>query len=153
MKFVLHLEHLRHFQRQGSIIFEDLVSSEDCLALEIKLKEFIKTVAKDVQSLRWRKNVFRSVPEVSALVKKRRLAAFAAELIHRPKVSLVGDFWVFPGEKLPESTEDCQLLLCLSGNACGQGVFFVGTYPEQYSAQLQEPAFLFIFSSAGIPIQ
>lgn len=152
MKSVLHLEHLRHFQRQGSIVFEDLVPSEDCHALEAKLKDFIKTVTKNVEDPRWRKNVFRSVPEVVTLVKKRRLAAFAAELIHRPKVSLVEDFWVLPGEKLPVSTEDCQLLLCLSGRLRGQGVFFIGEYPEEYSAQLQEPALLLVFSSAGLPI-
>ncbi|AHK63022.1 DUF5070 domain-containing protein [Chlamydia avium] len=152
MKSVLHLEHLRHFQRQGSIVFEALVPSKDCCALEVKLKNFLKTVAKDTQNPRWRKNVFRSIPEVSTLVRKRRLADFAAELIHRPKVSLVEDFWVFPGEQLPKSTEDCQLLLCLSGDVCGQGVFFIGTYPEQYSEQLQGSALLFIFSSSGNPV-
>ncbi|WP_348663897.1 DUF5070 domain-containing protein [Chlamydia vaughanii] len=153
MRFVLHLEHLRHFQNQGSILFEGLISFEDCISLEFKLRSFVESVSKDIQSARWRENIFRSVPEVSALVKGRRLASFAADLVHRPRLALVGDFWVFPGDEIPEREEDCQLLLCLSGDKCGQGIFFVGPYPtDLYLPQSGETALLLVFSSVGIPI-
>ncbi|WP_139414253.1 DUF5070 domain-containing protein [Chlamydia abortus] len=153
MRFVLHLEHLRHFQNQGSILFEDLVSGNDCFALEIKLKHFVESVSKNTKDARWRENIFRSLPEVSTLVKKRRLDVFAANLVHRPRLSLVADFWVFSGDKIVGREEDCQLLLCLSGEKIGQGVFFTGSYPtELYFPQANETALLLSFSSAGIPI-
>ncbi|WP_375793247.1 DUF5070 domain-containing protein [Chlamydia sp. 12-01] len=153
MRIVLHLEHLRHFQNQGSILFEDLVSTDDCFALEIKLRHFVESVSKNTLDVRWRENIFRSLPEISALIKKRRLDIFAANLVHRPRLSLVGDFWVFPEDEIIERDEDCQLLLSLSGDKVGQGVFFTGAYPtELYFPESGETALLLNFSSAGIPI-
>lgn len=153
MRIVLHLEHLRHFQNQGSILFEDLVSADDCFALETKLRHFVESLSKNTLDARWRDNIFRSLPEVAALVKKRRLDTFAANLVHRPRLSLVGDFWVLPGDKLIEREEDCQLLLSLSGDRVGQGVFFVGPYPtDLYFPESGETALLLVFSSVGIPI-
>ncbi|BAE81435.1 conserved hypothetical protein [Chlamydia felis Fe/C-56] len=153
MRHVLHLEHLRYFQNQGSILFEDLVSTSDCFFLGKKIRNFVTSVSKNTLDVRWRENIFRSLPEVLTLVKKRRLDAFAADLVHRPKLSLVGDFWVFPGDTIADREEDCQLLLALSGERAGQGVFFVGPYPtDLYFPQVQETALLLVFSSVGIPI-
>ncbi|QVE48891.1 DUF5070 domain-containing protein [Chlamydia crocodili] len=153
MRIVLHLEHLRHFQNQGSILFEDLVSADDCFALETKLRQFVESVSKNTLDARWRDNIFRTLPEVLALVKKRHLDIFAANLVHRPRLLLVSDFWVFPEDSVIEREEDCQLLLSLSGDKVGQGVFFVGPYPtELYFPEKGETALLLGFSSAGIPI-
>lgn len=153
MKFVLHLEHVRYFQNHGDILFENLVPQGVCLSLESKLKEFVHRVSKGKLDMRLRENMFRSVPDVLTVMKRYRLASFAAELIHRPKLSLAKDFWVGAEEPLPVVREDCQLFLYLSGERAGQGVFFTDVCPEITLTPHSEETGLFcLFSSTGFPI-
>ncbi|WP_201456783.1 DUF5070 domain-containing protein [Chlamydia sp. 17-3921] len=153
MRFVLHLEHLRHFQNHGSILFEALVPLKDCFLLETTIRKFVNELSKNTNHVRWRENVFRSVPEIVSVVQKRRLSQFAAELVHRPKLSLVRDLWVFPGEPIPDGEEDCQLFLSLSGKSCGVGVFFIGPYPSSlYELEPKTSGLFLAFSSIGCPV-
>ncbi|ANH78184.1 DUF5070 domain-containing protein [Candidatus Chlamydia sanziniae] len=153
MRFALHLEHLRHFQNHGSILFEALLTKYDCLELEVKLRNFVSKVSKNTQDIRWRGNLFRSIPEISLMIHKRQLSSFAAEFVHRPKLSLVRDLWVFSHEEVLEGEEDCTLFLSLSGASMGSGVFFVGPYPTDL-CRLEPKAtgLLLAFSSIGHPI-
>ncbi len=150
MKAVLHLEHLRYFHNHGHILFEGLIPAKEGLELEERLRAFVKQMSKDQADIRWRENMFRSVPEVGAVVKKRRLGLFAAELAHRPKVSLVKDFWLLPGEEVPYGAEDCQLVVFLSGERSGQGIFFIEelSHPDVSVLQKGETALLLAFASS-----
>lgn len=152
MRFVLHLEHLRHFQNHGSILFEALITPADCSLLETTISQFVRKISKNnLENVRWRESVFRSIPEISFVIQKRRLSTFAAELVHRPKLSLVRDYWLFPGEEIPQGNEDCQLFLPLSGRGCGSGIFFIGPYPQElYEWDNQaKSGLLLMFSFAG----
>ncbi|EPP34335.1 putative divalent cation-dependent regulator A [Chlamydia ibidis] len=117
------------------------------------MKDFLKRVSKNPTDVRWRENIFRSLPSVVSVVKKQRLLNYAADLVHRPRLSLVRDFWIFSGELVPTWEEDCQLFLCLSGGNCGQGVFFRDEYPASLlSLNEGETGLLLGFSSTGLPI-
>ncbi|SPN73226.1 hypothetical protein C10C_0035 [Chlamydia serpentis] len=152
MRPTLHLQHLRYFHNHGSILFEALLTIKDCFLLEAKLQNFIGRASKD-NAIRWRENLFRSIPEINGVVRKRHLASFAEELVHRPRLSLIRDLWVFPGEVIPEGEEDCMLLLILSGNHIGSGIFFVGPYPSDlYKLENGTTALLLAFSSIGHPV-
>ncbi|WP_100934047.1 DUF5070 domain-containing protein [Candidatus Chlamydia corallus] len=153
MRFALHLQHLRHFHNHGSILFENLLTLKDCFLLEAKLHHFIGKASKNIDAMRWRENIFRSIPEIHAVVRKRHLDSFAAELVHRPKLSLVRDLWVFPGEEILEGEEDCMLFLLLSGNDAGSGIFFTGPYPSDlYELKKGTTGLLLAFSSIGLPV-
>ncbi|AAD18208.1 hypothetical protein CpB0056 [Chlamydia pneumoniae TW-183] len=153
MRSALHLQHLRHFHNHGSILFENLLTIKDCFLLETKLQNFIAKASKTIDTVRWRENIFRSMPEIYTVVRKRRLDFFAAELVHRPKLSLVRDLWVFPGEEILEGEEDCMLFLLLSGDRAGSGIFFTGPYPSDlYELEKGTTGLLLAFSSVGIPV-
>ena len=154
MRAVLHLEHKRYFQNHGNILFEKIAPVSDCRKLEAELKLFLEevAVAKDRLLQRWRENVFRSLPGVQAIVKKAHLDKFAAELTHRSRVALVKDLWMLTEEEMQFSDCECAVLLCLSGEKAGWGLFFTGEYP---SGVLEwdsgASAIVLGFSSAGFP--
>lgn len=153
MKFVLHLEHLRYFQNKGFILFEQLLPNNECALLEENIITFIRSLAKHSNDSRWRENLCRSLPIISRIIKKRHLDRFAAELVHRQKLSLISDMFLETNQPIPEGTEDCHLLLHLSGKQQGQGVFFSQSYPEEdFPLNSEANLLLLAFSSKGLPI-
>lgn len=154
MRAVLHLEHKRYFQNHGHILFEGLAPVSDCKQLEAELKLFLKEVAvvKDRYLQRWRENVHRTLPEVQMIVKRVRLDHLAAELTHRSRVALVRDLWVQKQEEIFFDDCDCSVLLCLSGEKAGWGLFFSGEYPQDvFNWGAGDTAIILRFSSAGFP--
>lgn len=153
MKFVLHLEHLRYFQNKGFILFEQLLPNHECALLEETIVSFIQSLAKHSNDSRWIENLYRSIPMISRIVKKRHLDRFAAELVHRQKLSLINDIFLDTNQPIPEGTEDCHLLLHLSGKQQGQGMFFSQSYPkEEFPLDSKANLLLLAFSSKGLPI-
>lgn len=153
MKFVLHLEHLRYFQNKGFILFEQLLPHHECALLEENIISFIRSLAKHPNDSRWNADLFRSVPIISRIIKKRNLDRFAAELVHRQKLTLVSDILLETSQTIPEGKEDCHLLLHLSGAQQGQGIFFEQHYPEEmFPLKHQAKVLLLAFSSKGLPI-
>lgn len=87
-------------------------------------------MVKDRHLQRWRENVHRTLPGVQMIVKRVRLDHLAAELTHRSRVALVRDLWVQKQEEILFDDCDCSVLLCLSGEKAGWGLFFSGEYPQ-----------------------
>lgn len=153
MKYILHLEHARFFQNQGFILFEQLVSPQECSLLEESILAFIHSLSRQTETSRWKTNLFRSLPIIQTIIKKRKLDHFAAELIHRPRLALTGDVLVQAFDPVPTGHEDCHLLLCLSGKQQGQGAFFTESLPEQtISLESNNLALFLAFSAKGLPI-
>lgn len=153
MRFVLHLEHLRYFQNKGFILFDQLLPDHECVLLEENIISFIQSLAKHSNESRWNSDLFRSLPMISRIVKKRHLDRFAAELMHRQKLILVSDLFLATPQPIPEGKDDCHLLLHLSGKQQGQGIFFQQYYPEEmFPLEHRANVLLLSFSSKGIPL-
>ena len=151
---VLHLEHKRYFQNHGHILFEGLVLPSDCKKLEDELRKFLNeaVIPKDRHLRRWRENMYRSLPEVQTVVKKAHLDKLAAELVHRSRVALVKDLWIQGKEEVFFDDCDCSVVLCLSKEKSGWGLFFSGECPlDILELNVKDSAIVLGFSSAGFP--
>lgn len=118
MRFTASSEQLRFFKMEGSLELEDLLTEEEALSLRASINRIkIRTPGYPEE------NLFRSLPLISSLARKRGWGQIAYELIHKKPLRIAYDKF-FPSQ--PTFTEildthSCGLILEL---ATRKGIFF-----------------------------
>ncbi|WP_213318500.1 DUF5070 domain-containing protein [Chlamydiifrater volucris] len=174
MRITIHLEQKRFFRRSGYILFEDLISEEEGLVLLKGIRKHLKDKNNDP---RFSQDIYRLLPEIVALLRKRKLGQIAVELSGRSSLALVGDLFVENAQQgsfysissdegssndvlslsgklqrtLKSDSADCYLVLYLNSlehKCCG--IYFSDSLPENMSFLLPgEAALCLAFSDRG----
>lgn len=126
MRYAVSSEQIRFFHQNGFLELEDVLTLHDAHSLLSSIKLILKKSPGYSQE-----NLYRSIPLVLALAKKRGWGEIVAELIKKKPLRIFADRYFAPDTELRVQItldeESCGILLNLSK---GTGLFFKEKFPE-----------------------
>ena len=146
MRFTVSPEQLKFFHLNGYLELEELISEQEASVLITSIKG-IKTKSPGYPE----ENLFRSIPQIANLARKRGWGRIAAELLHKRPLRLKFDkfFSTTPVTLEPLEDNSCGILVNLDTK---KAIFFrQSPFPENLYNSTQNCYLLLVVTSNFLP--
>jgi hypothetical protein len=143
-------EQQKYFLKEGYIEFEELILKEQAAEALQLIKESLRNLpGYPAQQL------FKTVPFLLQLIKKRGLASFAFEALRKKPLRLLQDqFFSTPPSRISLERGECGLLLYLNSEKSGHGLYFLNDLPmQEVKGEGASAYLLFVFSDKNLGLQ